>query len=385
MIAATTRATVLVLALGAVSHAAAQSAPSRVTVYTCDGGGTVEVQVEADGAVSFRSDRAGGVADVRGCRPGARGAPGVDIPRLAAREGRRARVRGGDFADGERVAWVDPANERVLAVGRAVRATDDDGAPVTYVELGIGDVVPTNAVARRTERRETADPWGPPWYGNVWQLVFGVRPFVAVNDDPYGLPPVGAAPWHALRYRARAPFSIAAEWEPIAVGGGLFGSVELVTMFLGLVGFDDRFFEIAAGGGFATHPRDGCCGGGLLPVIAERVRVGALDGVHLQVTAAEGFAEGPLLMSLDGRAQLPLEALDAGVRDWWLVARGGGGATGYGYGEVGGRVLVVGNGWRPSLFLTFAAGAFGMMVRPEFDHVVLRVGPSLSAELEARF
>lgn len=379
MNAATSRTAGLALALQLAAPAAAQ-APARVTVYVCAGGSTVEVRTDADGGISFHSDRAGGVTSLAGCRPAERGAPGVTVARLAARDGRRARVRGGDFADGERVAWIDPRTEEVFAVGRAVRSRDERGDEVTHVELGVGEVVPVNAVARRTERLETADPWAPPRYGNVWQLVLGVRPFLPVNDDRYG---VGAALWHSLRYRARAPFSISAEWEPTGLVSSRFSGTDVTTVFVGLAGVDERFFEVAAGGGLATHVREGCCGGGLVAVVAERVRLGGLDGLHVEVTAVESVSPA-LLQSLLVRAQLPLEAVGV-ARDWWLVARGGGGAAGYGYGEAGTRALVVGNGWRPSLFLTFAVGVFGMMARTVLDQLALRVGPSLSAELEARF
>ncbi|MBX3274857.1 MAG: hypothetical protein KF729_31625 [Sandaracinaceae bacterium] len=372
------------LVVSAALPGSADAQARRVTVYACPGGRTVEMETRPDGSVSFRTAGPGDSTSIDGCRPAAYDAPAEDVARVASLDGRRVRVAGGGLADDQRVAWINPRNGAAVAVGRARRSVDDEGAAVTHVELGVGEVVPRDATARPTELRETADPWAPPWYGNVWQAVFGARPFLAVNDDPFGLPPFGFAPWTALRYRARIPFSISAEWDPIALTGSGLGGTDVATVAMGLLGIDTRHFEFAAGLGIATHPRQTCCGGTLQFVISQRVRFGGLDGLHVELTAVEGFDGGVTLMSLSGRAQLPLEALDV-ARDWWLIARGGGGAAGFGYGEVGARALVLGNGWQRSIFLTFTAGVFGMVARPMFDRLALRVGPSLSFELEARF
>ncbi len=368
--------------VGLVGSALAQA--PRVVVYTCPGERTVEVTTLPDGRVSFRTDGPAGVLALEGCQPSAHGASRLRIARVATREGRRVRVEGADLADGQRVAWINPRNGRAVAVGRAVRSTiEEGGGEVTYVELGVGEVVPRDATARPTELRETADPWAPPWHGNVWQVIFGARPFVPVDDAAPGQAPFGFAPWTALRYRARAPFSVSAEVDPLAVTGSV-GGTDVAMVFIGMLGIDTRYFEVAAGSGISQHPTVSCCGGGVHALLAERIRLGALDGVHLEVTAVESFERGAMLRLLSGRAQLPLEALGV-ARDWWLLARGGGGAAGLGFGEVGAKALVVGNGGHLSVFLSVTAGAFGMMARATFDQLVLRVGPSLSAEVEARF
>jgi hypothetical protein len=48
------------------------------------------------------------------------------------------------------------------------------------------------------------------------------------------------------------------------------------------------------------------------------------------------------------------------TRGYWLLLNGGGGNVGYGYGELGLRVLLTGNGLAGSKFLTVTAGGAGV-------------------------
>ena len=57
---------------------------------------------------------------------------------------------------------------------------------------------------------------------------------------------------------------------------------------------------------------------------------------------------------MNGRLQIPV------TRGYWLFAAGGGGDTGYGFGEIGLRVLVAGNGRAGSRYLSAAVGGAGV-------------------------
>jgi hypothetical protein len=78
-----------------------------------------------------------------------------------------------------------------------------------------------------------------------------------------------------------------------------------------------------------------------------------------------------------------------------MLLRGGGGGAGYGFGELGVRVLLVGNGDRGSVFFTGALGGLGVFENTtyvckeptfEFDctQTVTYAGPMLGAGAEWR-
>ena len=79
----------------------------------------------------------------------------------------------------------------------------------------------------------------------------------------------------------------------------------------------------------------------------------------------------------------------------WVLMRGGGGISGYGYGEMGVRTLLKGNGDRGSLFFTGTLGGVGVFetwdtvcTQPDFQFgctkSVLYAGPMAGAGVEWR-
>lgn len=292
--------------------------------------------------------------------------------RVAAVDGRSVVLDGEYFDDGERVALVAPdrrMREEVVAVGRA----RTEGR-ATVIDVGVGEVVPVHAAARSTDLALTADPWAPPRHGNIWQIALTARAFVGVND----FPSIGFLGGIALRYRAKFPMVLTTELDPVGVDAQLF-TMTGVTM----LGFDLPMIEVAVGPAFATDNSGRCCGTFVF-ALAQRVRIGALDGLHAEATMVEGVGGQTLLVhSLIVRAQLPLEPL--GVRDTWIVARGGGGVAGFGLGEIGVRSLLTGGGWRGSIFVTVVGGALGMFRDMSGFPSLVRAGPVLGVDFEARF
>lgn len=270
-----------------------------------------------------------------------------------------ARVR---FADGDRPG----------PVGRVV-ASDDEGA---VVDIGVGEVVRAGFTAEETALAASADPWAPPGHDNIWEVVLGARPFVGVDAPSGGL--IGS---FSLRYRTASPFVMSSEWAPIGVSAGPEG-VGFNMAVYGLLGFDIGVVELSVGAG-ATSDATGHCCGDIVFSLVQRARLGARDGLFLEGTFVEGVRGRLVLQSLGVRAQLPLEPF--GVRDLWLVARGGGGEAGYGMAELGVRFLAHGGGWKRSVFVTALAGAAALFDDRNFRASWQRTGPLLGVELEARF
>ena len=85
--------------------------------------------------------------------------------------------------------------------------------------------------------------------------------------------------------------------------------------------------------------------------VSQSLRVGALDGLHLAIRNDISLFHSEFEYSaFNGQAQIPVA--DRG----WLVLQGGGGSVGYGFFEVGGKALLVGNGAPGSLFVRGTIG-----------------------------
>ena len=128
-----------------------------------------------------------------------------------------------------------------------------------------------------------------------------------------------------------------------------------------VVSYDTRAFKVGLGLGGSTineHAGDIQSGSSHWDragvTIAQLARLGAGDGLHLEVVNSFVLADGQFAY---GGTEVSLQSPAAIVSSTvWLVARGGGGTAGFGFGEVGLRVLTVGNGGAGSLFLTPTIG-----------------------------
>lgn len=207
----------------------------------------------------------------------------------------------------------------------------------------------------------------PPRRGALWELSAMAGAFV--NGGEIG---GGAIGWASAVYRFDAPLVVRAELAPLgfAIGqsvGGTIGTLDSSTRAMTvaaahvLAGVDTQFVEVAVGGGAASISTNSSLStsrptGGAS--IVEEGRVGARDGLALNletitVAANNRFAVG----SFAATVQVPV------TPNIMLMLRGGAGAVGVFYGDLGARVIVRGDGGPDTIALTGFFGAAGIDFR----------------------
>lgn len=214
------------------------------------------------------------------------------------------------------------------------------------VALGLNEAVTVGMLGELTALASTESTWAPPRAAGSWELAFLARPWIVLDD-------LGAGLFLDARvgYRFKFPLHVEARLAPLAFGSARQGLTAAFGAFAS-ASFDSRVFEIGLGVGAQTinDPSFGLArGSGTL--IAQRLRVGAIDGVHVEAFSHVTLFHSDFeFSSLRVQGQLPL-----GTR-FWLLAAGGGGSMGVGYGEVGLRSLLWGNGLAGSFFLSVVIG-----------------------------
>lgn len=232
--------------------------------------------------------------------------------------------------------------EKVYAVGHAVSRS----VRRAKVQIGINEDVPADASARVTSLPTTASVFAPPRARGIWEMSFLARPFLVLDD--LGLGGVLDA---EVGYRMDAPVHFCAALTPLAFGTARAGAM---GTFAGMImaAYDSHAFEAGLGLGVQTINDPGFGldrGSGTL--VAERVRIGARDGAHLELQShVVLFHRSFEFSDLRVTAQIPL-----GARTW-LHAAGGGGSMGLATGELGVRQLLTGNGGSGSVFFTALVG-----------------------------
>lgn len=252
--------------------------------------------------------------------------------------------------------------EELLAVGEAVAVSGDRAE----VELGRNESVPPGARARRTTAAVTASRLLPPRAAGLWEVTFSLRPFLALGSLGFGT--VSDA---SVGVRLQDSVHLVAVLEPLAVGIARAGNLVPVAGNV-FASYDTRYFEVGLGAGwsevdsrttaeFTTYPPTyeyHRVSSGFS--IGQVARLGAQDGLHLLVRNTfvlystqfrntgkpTQFHYGGTV----GELQVPV-----GDRSW-VVGRGGGGAAGFAYGELGLRMLARGNGGHDSVFVTASLG-----------------------------
>lgn len=247
------------------------------------------------------------------------------------------------------------AREEVVAVGEVSTVAGDRAE----VELGRNETVPLGTSARRTTAPVTASRWVPPRPAGAWHVSFTVRPFLALGD--LGAGTVSDA---AIGVRLEPDIHVLALFEPVGIGLAREGNIFAGAGNL-FVGYDTRFFEVALGAGWSVineadsgvdtdgdgifdRLRDSAGSGFSL---AQLARLGSEDGIHL--TARNTFllyddefhyggTVGEVLFPVSDRAG--------------IFGRGGGGESGFGFGELGLRLLLRGNGGPDSVFVSASLG-----------------------------
>lgn len=212
------------------------------------------------------------------------------------------------------------------------------------VRLGSGERASVGARARSTAGALTHSTTAPPRVEGIWEIHGGLRPFLSLEYLSVG--GLGDA---AVVYRAAGPWAIHAAASPIAFVVGQKPVFNYNLMVTGA--YDSRWFELGLGVGAASY-RDNDDGEPADTfAFGQYARLGTRDGVHVEVQNAfllgrDRFRFGSVLGSL----QIPVSPAAA------LVFRGGGGATGYAFGEAGLRIRVRGNGDHGTLYLTPTVG-----------------------------
>lgn len=233
----------------------------------------------------------------------------------------------------------------------AVGVITNLGAHSARVRLGLNESVPLGAVAFPSRASSTAGLIAPPRVGGIWDVQLMARPFAAVGELGGGFLLSGS-----LARRFQSNFELRAVVDPVA-----FADVQskdgLTAWNIALMAsYDSEFFEMGAGfggqtvneAGFFLQPGSGYSA-------AQLIRLGAEDGLNLSARTSvvlfhSEFGFGDMTAAL----QIPIS------RGYWLLLGGGGGNVGYGYGELGLRVLLSGNGLAGSKFLTVSAGGAGV-------------------------
>lgn len=228
----------------------------------------------------------------------------------------------------------------VVAVGRVSSVTEGQ----SLVELGVAEEVPVHAEASVSSLPLTRNRSAPPRASDLWTVSGVIRPFFVLEE--LGL---GALNELSVGYQSSGPLRYQLQLSPLAFASAGPGST-VAAVVIGLVSYDTRLFEIGLGFGFQTV-NDGNYEPGTGLTVAQSLRFGALDGLNLSLRNDVSLFHSEFDYSaFSGEAQIPVS--DRG----WMVLEGGGGTVGYAFFEVGGKVLLMGNGTRGSVFLRGTIG-----------------------------
>ncbi|MDH5672137.1 MAG: hypothetical protein OEZ06_08310 [Myxococcales bacterium] len=263
-------------------------------------------------------------------------------------EGERVALLGSETSfDGSSLAG---GVEREQTVGRVVDLSPNRGR----VELGLNEAGQLGQAVRVTERPLSASRISPHRAAGIWELAALVRPFLIMDELGGGVLLDARA-----GFRSEDSYHIEAAIQPLALAtAGDGGSAPMAAIITG--GYDVHMFEVGLGlGGQTVHDvRLGSEPGSGTSII-QRLRVGARDGLHLEawnhVTLFRSeFDWSAIRIS----GQLPIS------RGTWLRMTGSGGTLGVGFGEIGVRTLLRGNGGPDTLFLEATIGGVHVFEDP---------------------
>jgi len=240
---------------------------------------------------------------------------------------------------GERALRLEP-----LAVGE-ISALSTRRA---RVRLGSGERASVGARARSTAAALTHSTMAPPRVEGIWEIHGGLRPFLSLEYLS-----VGGLADAAVVYRGPGPWAIHAAASPTTFAIGQKPVFNYNLMVTGA--YDSRWFELGLGVGAASY-RDNDDEPADMFAFGQYARLGTRDGVHVEVQNTFLLGRDRFLFgSTVGTLQIPVSPAAA------LVFRGGGGATGYAFGEAGLRIRVRGNGDHGTLYLTPTVGGVNVV------------------------
>ena len=255
-------------------------------------------------------------------------------------------------------------SREALAVGVVTNVSERSAK----VRLGMNERVSLGAVATPTRAGVTASLVSPPRVTGIWDVDVMLRPFAAVGEFGGGF--LLSA---ALSRRFDGHFQLRAVLDPWAFGDAEDRESVNALNAAVIASYDSQYFEMGLGLGAQTvNEPDFFLEPGTGLSAAQLIRLGPQDGLNLTARTSvvlfhSEFAFGGMVAT----AQIPI------TRGYWLTFGGGGGNVGYGYGELGLRVLLKGDGLAGSRFLTVAAGGAGVF-RSAFCFAFEPCGESIS-------
>lgn len=261
-----------------------------------------------------------------------------------------------------------------VAIGEAVAVSETR----SRVSLGLNERVSLNARARLTNLDLTGDVWAPARVGDIWDVAFVARPFLAL-----GTVGVGMVSEVTVGYRFEQPLAVHLMLDPVGIGLAEEGNV-LAIAGNAIVSYDVDSFQVGLGlgwsavndeltSGFALAEDASGSGDGIEfdqvrsgLSIAQYARLGSRDGLHLAglnsfILYDDEFVYG----GTSSLIQVPL--ITEGPHQLWLIFRGGGGRSGYVFGEAGLRVLASGNGDQGSFYITPTIGGASLWGEEDID------------------
>lgn len=273
-----------------------------------------------------------------------RSGPGEVIVSLGTADGvgRSTRIEFAVEVDDSADLDATALSREELAVGVITNVSEHSAR----VQLGVNESVPVGAIATPTQAHTTASLSAPPRVTDMWDLQLALRPFAALGELGGGALMSGSFGYY------RGHLHLQALLDPLAFGDVQDKSAIFAASGAVIVSYDSQYFEMGLGlggqtvndGGFFVPPGSGFGAQQIL-------RLGALDGLNINVrTNVVLFRSEFMFGGMVGSGQIPV------TRGYWLLLNGGGGNIGYGFGELGLRVLLAGNGAAGSKFLTVTAG-----------------------------
>lgn len=279
---------------------------------------------------------------------------------------------------------AERARRRHVAAVGVVTAVSDG---FSRVRLGINERVALGSIATRVHDDPTNRRLTPPRPAGLWEVEFMARPFLALGEFGGGML-LDAS----VGYRFLSDLHVEVAFRPFGYGTGEGKpSIVPVTTF-GKVSYDRELFEVGLGIGLQTVHITGFgakAGSGTL--FSQGARIGSRDGLHFDARSDVVLFHSRFeFAGFVGSGQIPVGQTS------WLILEGGGGSAGYGYGEIGVRVLLKGNGDRGSVFFNGSVGGVGIFQEQELVcgsadftfpcfQTTSYAGPMLGAGAEWRF
>jgi|GEM_PF-2075565 len=246
--------------------------------------------------------------------------------------------------------------ERIVTVAEVTASSKER----SKAELGLNIAVEPGAYAR--EVTAGGPSWAlPPRASGLAEFSAVVRPFLALGE-------LGGGAMTDLQavYRFEAPMSATLRMTPLVFGANTSGNAGTVALS-GLFAYDTDLLQIGLGVGTSRitsgNPADL---GSFVLTLSQTARLGARDGFNIEVFNQFSLYNQEFgFESLHIHAQIPISRL---LDDTWIIARGGGGVLlTHGFGEVGLRRLIRGNGLHDSVFLSLTVGGGGFLTERVVD------------------